>query len=148
MEYIEIYRCNFFTPSIFVKIRSVLTKPVHTERNRRAVMYSPSNGVIANVVLNDLDLDFQGENCEMLISRKWWKPARKCIMSFYRFCYLQSNDKMRRCCARSLWPSFFRSNIFLFWICNENCAWPLLGLPPTRTAPAVALLWFTRSCYN
>ena len=37
-----------------------------------------SNGMFAKVVLHDLDLFFQGQTFEMLVSRKWRELAKKC----------------------------------------------------------------------
>ena len=35
--------------------------------------YSPSNEIIGDVVFRDLDLHFQGQTSETLISKKWWE---------------------------------------------------------------------------
>ena len=37
----------------------------------RDLYYFPSKGTIVNVVLRDLDLNFQGHQFEMLVSWKW-----------------------------------------------------------------------------
>ena len=42
--------------------------------------YSPSNVTIANVLLRDLDLNFQGHKFETIISRKRWELLQKSIM--------------------------------------------------------------------
>ena len=42
--------------------------------------YFPSNGAISKVVLYDHDLICQGQIFQMLISRKLWEQAQKCMI--------------------------------------------------------------------
>ena len=42
--------------------------------------YLPSNGTIAEVVLHELDLNFQGDKFEALIYQKQWELLQKCII--------------------------------------------------------------------
>ena len=44
--------------------------------------YLPSNDNIARLIPNDLDLLFEGQQFEILISRKQWQQAQTCAITF------------------------------------------------------------------
>ena len=48
-------------------------------------LYSPPNGIIANVVLHDLDLNFNGKKISNNILEMVKASAKICVRSFYRF---------------------------------------------------------------
>ena len=82
--------------------------------------YLPSNGTIANVVLHDLDLNFQSQKCETLIFQKRWEVSQKYVIwLLLRFMFV---IEWHHCECCTSWPllSFSRSNIFLLFICYKK----------------------------
>ena len=56
----------------------------------------PSNGVVAKIILRDLDLLFDGQNLKTIISLKRQELARNAQNDFYIFVYLLTNDRIAR----------------------------------------------------
>ena len=88
------------------------TKEVNERTNERANertnegtnerMNEWTNCVTVNVVLCDLDPNFQSQKSETLISQKWLEPAQNAWYDVYRLLYLQSNGTMANVVPRDL----------------------------------------------
>ena len=104
--------------------------------------YWPLNGIITNVVLHDLHLNFQGKKIEMLISETMRAIAKMRHMTFTEV-YICHWMAYCICCTRWPWPSFLRSNFFCYAFAIKNCS--NSGCPSrvslTRTTSAVELLF-------
>ena len=70
--------------SVFVCVTIVTTghtleKIKNVKNDVCRLWHLPSNGVIAKIVLHDLDLLFEGKNCDTLIYLKLLELANKCV---------------------------------------------------------------------
>ena len=94
--------------------------------------YSPPNVITTNVVLCDLELNFQVEKFEMLMSGKNESQSNKvCLLWIFIFAIERHHC---RCRVSSLWSLFTRSSVFSLCTCDRKLMSPAdfsrLARPP------------------
>ena len=102
-------------------------------------------GIIANIVLHDIDTNFHGKQSEMLISWKWRTLAQNCVMSFIDFDICHRMAPLRILCSVALTFTFKVKHIFVVRVYNQNRATTADvpgGFASTRAARVVELFLF------
>ena len=83
------------------------------------------------VILHDPDINFQGKKIEMLISRKWWNRAQKCMSITFINVIILNVKYSPNCTIMNVvlitqwpWPLYYRTKMFLlsigYWIAQRK----------------------------